>query len=287
MTWQKILQNIFVSSIFLIFNIATIFGLTTIYFSEKHKSFVESKFLTRYCKFMGFAFVVLYPVSILTQLVDFEMEREGVTGIVKNSVFVGNWLLCSLIFLNQTFYSTESCKLYNQAGALFLEIVKNQCGTFPDDVNFELSFSAKCVLKTCFLAVGFLFVNIGKFYFRIERMTTFEYVLFIYLFVPSFVMILASNRFYVATTFCLYLIMKINNSIKASGEGYRGIREMGKLSVLSKNLSSILVDSISRNAKSYANVHQLFIDFNSIYVKYIVSILGFCFMNVVFEVKFT
>lgn len=287
MKWQKILQNIFVHSIYLIFNIATVFGLTTFYYSGKHKAFVESKFLTRYCKFMGFAFIVLYPVSLFTLIVNPESEpRIGVTDIVRNSIFVGNWLLCSLIFLNQTSYSTASCQLYNQAGAFFVEIVENQCETSPDDISFELNFSAKCVLKTCFLVLGFFLINIAKFYFRIEpTMTLFESVLFFYLFVPSFVMFLASNRYYVATTFCLYLIMKINNSIRAVGEGYRGIREMGKLSVLSKNLSSMVADTINSNSKSYARLHQLFIDFNSIYAKYIILILGFCFMNVVFEVK--
>lgn len=289
MTRQERLQRVLLHIVFLSFNVATLFGLSTFYYSETHKSFVDSKFLSRYCKFMGLAFFFLYPSSVLFHLVDLKADSVGVTDLARNSVLIGNWLMCTMICFNQTSYSVESCSLYNQAVALYVDIAGNQCKTFHNDgdINFKLNLSAKCVLKTCFLAFGFLFVNIGKYCYRIEsRMSLFELVLFIYLFVPSFIMILASNRFYVATTFCLYLIMRINNGITAVDEGYRGLSKMRKVSVFSRkiNLSRTVADEINISARNYAKLHQLFIDFSAIYVKYILFILGFCFTNIVFEV---
>lgn len=284
MIWKQGLQRVSLYIIFLVFSVATVFGLNTFYYSEKHKSFVDSKFLSRYSKFMGLTFFVFYPLSVLTILVDFSFESIGITDLARNFVYIGTWILCNLIFYNQTSYANASCNLYNQAGALYSEITKNRYETFRND---DTNLSAKCVLKTCFLAVGFLLVNIGKYYFCLEsRLSVLKTLMLIYLFVPSFIMVLASNRFYAASTFCLYLIMKINNSIEALVEGYRGINETRKVSALWKRqLSRTTADKINGLAKNYTYLHQLFVDFNEIYAKYIVLVLGFCFVNVVFEVK--
>lgn len=288
MTWKEQLQSVLLHIVSILFNVGTVFGLTTFYYNEKHKSFIDSKFLIRYSKFVGLAFFVLYPLSVVIHLIDHNAKTVGVTDLARNSVFIGTWLLCSLIIFNQTSNSTASCSLYNQAGALYIDITGNQCKrSRNDDINFKLNLSAKCVLKTCFLALGFLLVNIGKFSFYFKaRSSVWEIVLLIFLFVPSFVMILASNRFYAATTFCLYLIMQINNGIKAVDEGCRGLKVMGKISIFTRkmNLSRTVADKINISARNYAKLHQLFIDFNTIYAKYILLILGFCFTNIVLEV---
>ena len=288
MSLKQRLQKVLLQIILIVFNIGIVFGLSTFYFSKSHKSFVDCKFLSRYCKFMGLAFFLFYPLSVLTLLANFSFESMGITDLARNSVYIGNWLLCTLIFFNQTSYSSESCNLYNQAGALYSEITKNQYQSFRnDDVDLFANLSAKCVLKTCFLALGFFLINIGKYYFRFEsRLSLLEAMLFIYLFVPGFIMVLASNRFYVATTFCLYLIIKINNNIESVGEGHQEINVMRKISEMSKRkLSKRTTDKINNFAKNYMNLHKLFLSFNGIYSKYIVLVLGFCFVNVVFEVK--
>lgn len=288
MSWKQRLQKVLLQIIFIVFNIGTVFGLTTFYFSKGHKSFVDCKFLSRYCKFMGLAFFVFYPLSVLTLLVDVSTESMGITDLARNSVYIGNWLLCTLIFFNQTLYSSESCNLYNQAGVLYSEITKNQYQSFSnDDANLFANLSAKCVLKTCFLALGFFLINIGKYYFRFEsRLSLLEAMLFIYLFIPGFIMVLASNRFYLATTFCLYLIIRINNSIESVGEAHQEINEMRNISEISwRKLSKRTTDKINNLAQNHMNLHKIFFNFNRIYSKYIVFIVGFCFVNVVFEVK--
>jgi 7tm Chemosensory receptor len=279
MAWRTILQDVLLRIILLVHVAATVFGLTTFHYSKRHKSFVDSGFLNRYCKFMGLSFFVMYPFSFLSFVVD--IQTGGVTELAKNSVFVGSWLLCTLIFANQTSYASETCELYNRAAALYADITNNQ-----DNDNFKLRLSTKCVFKTCSLALGFLAVNICKFRrFAVERrLSLLQCVLFLYLFVPSFVMILASNRFYVATTFCLYLMMRINNSIGAAGEGYKGLKELRSISIFSRRALKMTSARINALAMSHAALHQLFVDFHAIYANKIVLILGFFFTNFVFEV---
>jgi hypothetical protein len=279
MAWRTRVQDVLLRIILLVHGVATVFGLTTFHYSQRHKSFVDSGFLNRYCKFMGLSFFVMYPFSVFSFAVDIH-QTSGVTELAKNSVFLGSWLLCTLIFANQTSYASETCELYNRAAALYFDITNNQAND-----NFKLRLSAKCVFKTCSLALGFLAVNIGKFHhFAGTRFSLLRCVLFPYLFVPSFVMILASNRFYVATTFCLYLMMRINNSIGAAGEGYRGLKELRRISIFSRRALKTTSARINALARSHAALHQLFIDFHAIYANKIVLILGFFFTNLVFEV---
>lgn len=290
MKWKERLQQVLLQTIFLLFNVGTVFGLATFYYSEKHKSFVDSKRFNRYCKFIAIGFFVLYPTAVVCILAEFNIEddEKGITVLIRRSVFLGNWLLCFLILTNYNLSSVESCKLHNKTKALFNDMISTQCQNSDKNIDLRLNFSGKCVFKTCLLAFGFLFVNFSKFEYRLDAyLTLFECVLFVCLFVPSFIMILASNRFYVATTFCLYLIMKINQSLRDVGEGYRGIIEMRKISVVSKNLTKIAASRVSTLAKNYSELHELFVGFNSMYAKNIVFTLGFCVFNVVFEVIFS
>jgi hypothetical protein len=61
----------------LIFRVETVFGLTTFYYSTKHKSFRDSQILNRYCKFMAVVFFVLYPVALGTLFEDSQLEIKG------------------------------------------------------------------------------------------------------------------------------------------------------------------------------------------------------------------
>lgn len=271
---------------FVLFGLATAFGLNTFYYSRRRKSFVDSANLSRYCKFMGLAFFVLYPLSLMKLLPDFD-TTSGITDLVRNSVFVGNWLLCTLIFVNQTSHSTASCNIYNRAGALLVGIMKNRSErTHSDNIDRKLSFMAKCVFKTSFLTIGLFAVNVGKFHYRVENdLSPVELLLLIYLFVPNVIMALASHRFYVATSFSLFLIIESNASIKAIEEGCRGITKMRRISIYARNLSRIVADSLRTSARNHAELHQLFIEFHMMFAKLIVLILGSYFLNSVFEVR--
>lgn len=95
MSSKRRLQTFLLHIIFLIFNIGMLFGLTTFYYSTKHKSFRDSRILNRYCKFMAVAFFVLYPVSLVSLLDDFSAS-EGI--IYSNGKC---WLCLIAIFLRR------------------------------------------------------------------------------------------------------------------------------------------------------------------------------------------
>ena len=286
MSWKVKLQKSFLRIIFILFNVEAFFVLSTFYYSERHKSFVVSEFLKGYCKFMAFAFFVVYPKAVYTISLNSTTEftlNPGTEGYARISVVLANWAMCTVILANQT---STSVNLYNQASSVYVDITRNQCETLENvDIDLKLSFSAKCVFKTCFLALAFFIVNIEKYFYGTQNIRSlFATVLFIYLLVPSFVMILASNRFYVAATLSTFLIMKINNSIVAVGEGYKGIIEMGKTSIFSQNLSASVVKKLGEAAGNYTKLHELFDEFNQMYAKNMILILAFCFINLVFEV---
>lgn len=286
MSWKRSLFGVLLRAIIIIHGMGTALGLTTFYYCRRRKSFVDSAKLNRYCKFMGLAFFTLYPIAIVKLLDEGRKHEGGITDFARSTVFIGNWLMLALIYANQTSYSTASCDVYNRAQALLVDIVENQYESFyRDDVELRLSLAAQCVLKTGILATGFVLVNIAKFHYRAAlSLSCFEHLLFFVLFVPSIVMSLASNRFHVATTFTLYLVMKSSEGLRAVADGYRGLIAMRRISVDAKNLFRMAADKIDRLSRHRSALHQVFVDFHTMYGKYIVVILGHSFVNVVFEV---
>lgn len=281
--WRQKLLSASLSVNIFHFNLSTFFGLTTFHFSSKRKRFCDSSFLNKYCTFMALSFFVLYPLAVVALLKEFITDGEmGITDIARNFVYIGNWLMCALIFGNQTRHAIESCNLYNQAGALFIDTTRKA----KADLDVKLEYSAKCAFKTCILTIGFLYVNFVKFYTRLDdRISIFECLLFIYLFVPSVIMVLASNRFYVATSFCSFLIMEIGASIKRLSAEFERKTANRKVLKLSRELSAVTAGKLSVLSENYARLHQTFVDFNFLYAKCMIFILGICFMNVVFEVS--
>jgi hypothetical protein len=210
------------------------------------------------------------------------ISNPGITDIARSGVFLCNWLLCTLIIVNQTSNSSTSREIYNRAMVLYVDTMKNQFTI--DDTRF--AFIVKCAMKTSLLLVGFFIVNKSKYTYIInEPPETFEIVLSSLLFFPSFIMTMASNKFYVATSFILYLVNKNNKNIKEVDVGCQGIYEMRKISLYFGRLPKIAAARINFLAIIHSDLHQLFVDFNMVYAKYIVLILSFCFVNVVFEVR--
>lgn len=279
------LQNLFLLILVLFFNIGTILGLTTFYYSKHRKSFINSKLLNGYCWLFAFLFMVIYPIAFYIMLDDFKKESRSVTDLARNSTYIGNWMLCTIIYFNQTSDTIKSCDVYNRACIMFKKMIKDQHDASPiSDVNFNLNYTFKCILKTSLLTVGFFFINILKFSFRVDgTLTIFEWILLIYLFLPSFIIILSSSRFYVATTYFLYLVMKNNQQIEATIEACRGLMLMSN--IYGDKVYEYAAARLNDSSRHYSQLQQIFVDFNRLYAKYIVLILGFCITNVVFEVR--
>jgi len=249
------------------FNAAAFMGLRTFYYNRKHKSFRDCRLLHIYCRLMGVLFFVLYPISIVVYMEDFKDQKLGVTDYARISTYIGSWLLNTAIIYNQP---KSSCAIYNRAKVLYESVMSNEHAA-ADNANFNnVNCVTKCLLKTAMLAVGFLIVNIQKFAFRMEsKLDPFGWILLTYLFLPNFITTITSHEFYVAATFCLFIVTRNNEQVEA----------------IDGSVSSCQAQRLKISSRNYVELHELFRQFNGVYAKYILCILGFCFFNVVYEVS--
>ena len=284
MTYKRKFQNFLLLVLVLYANVTTLLGLTPFYYSRKHRMFVEHIWLSFYCLIMSWIFFIFYPVSFLYLLPNFQTDYTSVTDYAKNSTYIFNFVFCTIIYFLQL-KSASKCKdVLNRAIMIFQEIAATQN---DEHLSFNVKILLKCVLRTLIPLIGFFFVNIQKYYIRMEpNMSIIEFLLMVYLFLPSLIISFSSNRFYVASTFSLYLLSKNNSQIEAIEEGCKGIQSMGKMSVYKLRLYRTVTQSVNIVTKNYASLHQIFIDFNQVYSQNILMILGFCFMNIVYELYF-
>lgn len=284
MTCRRKFQNILLLILVLYANVTTFIGLTPFYYSRKHGMFVENKWLSFYCWLMSWIFFTIYPIAFLYLLPDFYTDYTSITDYAKNSTYIFNFVFCLIIYFLQL-KSASKCKdVLNRAIVIFQEIVATQS---DEHLNFNVLILMKCVLRTLIPISGFIIINTQKYFISgPSQMSTMELILMVYLFLPNFIISMSSNRFYVATTFSLYLLSSTNNQIEAIEDGCKGIQCMGKMSVYKQRLYRTVKECVDNVTRNYASLHQIFIDFHQVYSQNILMILGFCFMNVVYELYF-
>ena len=131
---------------------------------------------------------------------------------------------------------------------------------------------SKCALRVVVLLVGFVIINFIKITKSSNWTTPFDYVLFVYAFIPNFIITLASNRFYTAVLFFLYLIERGNENLVnlISDWNESKLLKSEKLTILSRNRAAM---------------QKLFNDFHRVYAKYLICVFAFCIFNSIFEVK--
>lgn len=284
MTFKRKLQNFLLLILVVYANVTTLIGLTPFYYSRKKRMFVENKWLSFYCWLMSWIFFIFYPVSFLYLLPDFHTDYTSVTDYAKNSTYIFNFVFCLIIYFLQLNSASECRDVLNRAIVIFQEIAATQT---DEHLSFNVKIISKCVLRTLLPIIGFFLINIQKYNHRIEpNISAMEFFLMFYLFLPNLIISFSSNRFYVAMTFSLYLLSKNNDQIEAIEEGCKGIQSMGKISVYKLRLYRTVTHSVNIVTKNYASLHQIFIDFNKVYSQNILMILGFCFMNIVYELYF-
>lgn len=121
---KKAIQKLFLKIIRVFFKLTVYFGLTNYYFSAKKNEFLLSLKLTVYRLLFGLSFLILYPLSFLTLLKDFQTECKGVTDYVRNSTYVVNAVICSIIYFSsiRIFHSSQNVEIYNKGLRLYQRI---------------------------------------------------------------------------------------------------------------------------------------------------------------------
>jgi len=274
-----------------ILNIGLVLGFNTFYYSRKHKfKFIYSKWLYIYCKFMALVFLVAYPFGLSFYFYEDDFNPIGVTDYARVSLNVANWLLCFAIYLNQASNSSSVCAIYNQVIALYHRYVV-ACRSERDEkfVNdLRLKFMRKCVLRSLILLFGFLVINFGKY--RRHHISTddtfFKSILFPVLFLPSVIITFASNRFYSAATCWLFLIEVGNENLRATEVTCRKFVELQEISLLREKFLTFVDEKISVSLRNHTALHQIFMKYHNLTAKFIIFIIGYCILNVIFEVKF-
>jgi hypothetical protein len=276
MTLRKILEHICQQILRFEFNSASVFGLSTFFFSNKCKSFVESKILNFYSGLLGFSFFVLYLRGILAFdgcIYEISYERA------KCFVFVWNLLLSSSFFVLEVKNSSQACRIYNR-GIVLSSKISN--GHHQDEKKFK--FLMKCSLRNSILLIGLLSVKVAKFFIISSTFTNVQKIVLPFMFLPSIIFILASNRLYVTTSSCLYLMIKISEKVKETAEVCHGLKRLEIFSVFSKRLLRDASKEILALSRNESSLHHLFVDYHKVNAKSILFIIGFFFVNTVREV---
>ena len=273
-----------------IINIGLVLGFNTYYYSRKHKSFIHNKWLYIYCKFMALVFLLAYPFGLFLYFYDKDFLQIGVTGYTRIIVSVSNWLLCFAIYLNQPSNSSSVCAIYNQAIVLYHRYIipfrSEEGEKFVNDLKLKLM--KKCVLRSFILLFGFLVINLSKVQLPIISTdgSYVEIIPFVILFLPSVIITFASNRLYTVATCCLFFIEVGNENLKATEVTCREFADIQEISLLRVKFLTFLDEKISMSLRTHTALHQLFIKYHDLNAKYIIFIIGYCILNVIFEVKF-
>lgn len=247
--------------------IGILLGFNTFYYHKRHESFINRKPLLIYSKIMALSFFALYPMAM------YKCFYEGfipttVTDYTRIAFSIIYWLLTFVIYLNQTSNSTTICEIYNRALSLFRQ---QDIGGDINSSNFD-GLMNKCALRVAVLLVGFVIINYMKVTKTNDWTTPFDYVLFVYVFIPNFIITLASNRFYTAALFFLHLIVRGNEYLAnlISDWNESKLLKSEKLTILSRNRAAM---------------QKVFNDFHRVYAKYFICVFAFCIFNSIFEVK--
>jgi hypothetical protein len=278
MSWRKRCHDFCVRVIFVMHKSTAIWGLSTFFYSHEHKSFVEIKFLKLYSKLSALTFCILFPYVLhYCHILQFSTNANRIECIF----LIITWFLSTFTFTH-TCYSDESLKVYNRAVALHFELDK-----FKRKQTFKLEIVVQCAIRTFTLASGFLLLKVCKICLipSVRDPSLLQSLFIFYLYMPSFMMIFASNYFHIALMFCLHLLISLNESIYSVSEGCRGLRELKNISIFSRRALFAAPDQIKSIESNYAMLHQIFVDFNRMFAKYVIVILAFWILIAIVNVS--
>lgn len=216
-----------------------LFGLSSL----GHRSSVIVKFVSISIKT---AFVVIYPIACSRFLFVFTSRDSRATTYARNLTFAFNWILLVSIYSNEI-----SFRGYRNLQSLFHVLIEVQ------SLKQNLILLLKCTLKAAVLGSVLLKLNVSK-YNRLKKrnLGPHDENLMFFLLLPFFVMILASNRIYMANTVVKhFLVIFKHNQL-----------------------------SIKYFERNYGRLHDFFVSFNKANSINFATILCFCVLNIIYEV---
>lgn len=192
------------------------------------------------------SFVVLYPIACSKYLSIFTRSDSRTTKYARNLTFAFNWILLISIFSNElSFQGFENVK------KLFSYLINMQ------GPKRNLVLLLRCTIKGSILSCALITLNFKK-YSRLKNknLNPEDECLIFFLLLPFFVLILASNRIYIANTVVKHFLVAFKNN-------QLNIKYFGS---------------------NYGRLHDFFESFNKSNSMNLVTILGFCVLNIIYEV---
>lgn len=191
-------------------------------------------------------FVGFYPIACSRYLSFFTKRDTRATTYARNLTFAFNWVLLSSIYLNELSFRGLA-KLMN----LINHLIEKQT---PKE-NFI--FLLRCTLKMTILGGVLITLNFNKYMVRKNKnLKPWDECMMFFLLLPFFVMILAANRINIGNTIVKQFLVCYRNE-----------------TVDSKTVGD-----------QYGRLHDFFVAFNKSNSMNFLTILGFCILNIVYEV---
>lgn len=245
---KKVLQYfIFVSP-----KVEKFFGLSGD-FAYRNKCFKLSTLLSFAMKSF---YIVIYPVSCYKILGGFLTQNSGVTMLARNVTFAFNWLLLIFIFTNEMFINNQRAS--GGIKQLFSRLIELQ------SLNDNLILVTRFMLKAAVVFIGVFRTSYQKYTLKMKtNLTAIENIMLSFVFLPFIILVLASNKIYVGNIIIKHCLIRNAKKVKSIDATTR-----------------IMLSTIN-----YRRLHKIFLEFNKSNQINLLVILGFCTLNIVYEVK--
>jgi hypothetical protein len=242
-------QKLFQLFIFLMFFMEKVFGLSSFRYKNK-----RIRALTLSTRVIIISFIILYPISCARTL-DFSHSNDSAVTIrARNLTFVFKWLL--LCFVHGNGILNENYDGFNDIERMLRGLIKRQ------NFNDNLMLLLRCTTKVTVIFSGLFFLNYRVINIHsCGNLMTWEKVLALLLHLPLITFALASNRIYVANVIVKQFLLMNANGLKT-----------GKL-------------QMNNFAVMHSRLHEFFTKFNNFNSINLLSVVCFCVLNIVYQVK--
>lgn len=192
------------------------------------------------------SFIVFYPIACVNYLSIFTKSDSRTTKYARNLTFAFNWTLLISIYSNEL-----SFRGFGNLKTLFTYLINMQ------SPKRNMILLLRCTIKGFFLGCALITLNFKK-YSRLKNknLNPEDECLMFFLLLPFFVLILATNRIYIANTVVKHFLV-------AFKDNQLNMKYFGS---------------------NYGRLHDFFESFNKSNSMNLVTVFGFCVINIIYEV---
>lgn len=247
-----LVKKVLKTFIFIFPKVEKLFGLSDFAYRNK-----RLKVLTLLSFAMKVFYIIVYPVSCYEILGGLLTQHSGVTMLARNVTFLFNWLLLVLIFASELFINNQAFGEITQLCCRLIEL---------QSLGDNLILVTRFTLKATILFIGVFQTSYQKYTLKMKtNLTSLENVMLSLVFLPFVILTLTSNRIYVANTIIKHCL--IQNAAKVKTPAINSKTRI--------ELSTI----------NYRRLHRIFLEFNKSNQINLLVVLGFCTLNIVYEVR--